>query len=274
MPLFQVDEAKCARDGACVAVCPAGLLEFAPGQEVPTPIAQAEAFCIHCGHCVAVCPAGALNHRAMRAEDCPPISSELPLSPNMIEQVLRANRSIRSYTQEPADRETLQRLLALAAHAPSGHNRQPVHWLVVERRWEVVRLCGLVVDWMQSLIDEGSPMVEAMHLDRVVAAWHQGRDVVCRGAPQVIVAHAPKQEPTAQSACTIALTYLDLAAPSFGLGTCWAGFFNAAALFWPPMQEALGLPPAHLTYGAMMIGHQNVHYQRLPLRRPPRITWR
>ena len=274
MPLFQVDPNKCLQDGACVDACPARLLEFKDGQDVPSPIPEAEEYCISCGHCVAVCPAGALDHRAMRAEDCPPIRSDLPMSRDMVEQFLRANRSIRSYTDQPADPATLRQLISIASYAPSGHNRQPVHWLVVQARAEVVRYCQLVVDWMQSMIDQGSGLARDMHLQRVVEAWHEGQDVICRNAPQVIVAHAPKQEPTATAACTIALTYLDLAAPSFGLGTCWAGFFNAAALFWPAMHEALDLPPEHITYGAMMIGQPDVRYHRLPLRSAPRISWR
>jgi nitroreductase len=36
-------------------------------------------------------------------------------------------------------------------------------------------------------------------------------------------------------ACAIALTYLELATYSLGLGACWAGYFSAAAAFYPPM---------------------------------------
>ena len=90
----------------------------------------------------------------------------------------------------------------------------------------------------------------------------------------MIVAHAYKNDRSAPAACTIALTFLDLAAMSFGLGACWAGYFNAAANFWPPMQKALSLPEGHISFGAMMVGHPRFQYQRLPLRNEPKITWR
>jgi nitroreductase len=111
-------------------------------------------------------------------------------------------------------------------------------------------------------------------MDRVVAVWETGVERICRGAPHVVVAHAPEDERSAQSASTIALTYVELAAPSFGLGACWAGYFNAAANFWPPMKEALSLPDGHVSFGAMMVGHPKYKYQRLPTRNAARISWR
>ena len=72
----------------------------------------------------------------------------------------------------------------------------------------------------------------------------------------------------------IALTYLELAATSMGLGCCWAGYFNAAAASFPPLIEALALPEGHQSYGAMMIGFPQYQYQRLPARNEPAITWR
>jgi nitroreductase len=53
---------------------------------------------------------------------------------------------------------------------------------------------------------------------------------------------------------TIALTYLELAAPAFGLGTCWGGFLNAAANAWSPVQKTLALPEGNTSYGVMMVG--------------------
>jgi nitroreductase len=74
--------------------------------------------------------------------------------------------------------------------------------------------------------------------------------------------------------CTIALTYLELAAPSFGLGACWAGYFMAAARHWRPLQEALPLSEGHIVYGAMMVGYPRYRYYRLPLRNEAQVTWR
>jgi nitroreductase len=90
----------------------------------------------------------------------------------------------------------------------------------------------------------------------------------------LIITHAEKENRMAPTTCTIALTYLELAATSMGLGGCWAGYFNAAATLFPPMMKALGLPEGHQCYGAMMVGYSKFNYHRLPTRNTPEILWR
>jgi len=273
MSLFIVDEKKCKRDGACVAECPVGIIELKDHDSVPTPAKGAGELCVHCGHCVAVCRQGALSHVSLTPEQCPPVGNEWPLSREGVEHFLRARRSIRTYKDKPVDRNVLGKLIDIARFAPSGHNSQPVNWLVIYDKDKVRHLAGLVVDWMGNLLEKQPLMAKAMHMDLIVDYWKAGMDAVCRSAPHLIVTHAPKDEPTAPAACTIALTYLDLAAPSFDLGTCWAGFFNVAATVWPPLQESLRLPEGHINFGAMMVGYPKYKYYRLPLRNEANVTW-
>lgn len=274
MSLFVVDQEKCKQDGLCVAECPMRIIQLEDEKSVPTPTDDADELCIGCGHCVAICPHGAMSHRSMTPEQCPPVRRDYLLNPEQVEHFLRARRSIRTYEDQPVEREILTKLIDIARYAPSGHNIQPVRWLVIYNTKEVRRLAGLVIDWMRDLLKKEVPIAKKLHMDRVVAAWESGVERICRGAPHVIVAHAPREDRTAPAACTIALTYLELAAPSFGLGACWAGYFNAAANMWPPMQEALDLTKGHISFGAMMVGYPKYKYQRLPLRNEARITWR
>ena len=149
-----------------------------------------------------------------------------------------------------------------------------MRWLVVQGPEDVLHLAGQVAEWMRHLVDEQSPMAAAMHLDLVVEAWDKGHDRICRSAPHLIVAHGAKADRTAPPAATIALSYLELAAASMGLGACWAGYFTMAANLWPPLKETLALPEGHVPLGAMLVGRPKYRYQRLPLRNPPEIVWR
>lgn len=273
MTLFQVDPEKCRRDGFCLAVCPGGLLEMKDQDSPPTPIEGAEELCIDCGHCVAVCPHGALSQRSMTPEDCPPIKKELNISAEQAEQFLRARRSIRVYRDERVPRSELEELLHLASHAPSGRNARPLSWLVIETPAEVLRLAGLVVDWMKSMTEIQPDLARERHFDRFIERWEKGQDRICRGAPHVLVVHAPESDVLAPTAADIALSYLELFAFSRGLGACWGGYFNIAANFHPPMTEALDLPDGHRAMGAMMIGYPDCRYFRLPRRNPPTTTW-
>jgi len=274
MELFSIDRDKCKRDGHCVAECPVAIIEMKGKESFPSPVDGAAELCINCGHCVSVCPHGAISLNTMKPEDCPPVRKDLLLTPEQAEHFLRARRSIRTYRDEPVDQATLTRLIDIARYAPSGHNFQPVHWLIIDGRNEMKKLASIVIDWMRVMIADHPEVAEPMHFDRAVKVWENGQDRILRDAHHLIVAHGQTAFPPAQAACIIALTYLELAAFSLGLGACWAGYFNAAANVYPPMQQALALPQGHQTFGAMMVGYPKFQYHRLPLRNEARITWK
>ena len=273
MTLFDVNQETCNRDGICAAECPMKIIDMKT-TGWPKPVNGAEALCIHCGHCVAVCPTGALTHRELSPEDCLPVNSEWLLTPEQTEHFLRYRRSIRNYKSKPVDKTVIERLIRIARYAPSGHNRQPVRWQVVYQADDVRRLSGLVIDWMRFMMDKHPKLAKMMHFDLVTAAWDLGVDTVSRNAPHLVLTHAEAADISAQSACTIALTYFELAAPAFGVGTCWNGFFNAAAMQWQPLKEALALEKGEANFGAMMVGFPRFAYHRMPERNEPAIRWR
>ncbi len=272
MALFEINKTTCNRDGLCAAVCPAKIIEFSPGN-IPVPVSDAMELCISCGHCVAVCPTGSLTHIRMAPEQCPEIHPEYQLSPAYCEHFLRSRRSIRVYRDKPVPRSELRRLIEIASYAPSGHNLQSRQWRVIDNRDQLHRLSGIVIDWMRWMMENQPDIASMLHMDRTVHGWEAGLDVILRGAPALIVAHAKKNDRTAPNACVIALAYLELFAVSLGMGTCWAGYFQAASLGFPPLIQALALPANHQCYGAVMVGYPKFSYRRMPLRNPPAVTW-
>ncbi len=273
MGLFVVDEKTCTRCGICGEACPAKIIAFRDQESVPIPLDGAEKFCLVCGHCVAICPPGALAHRRMSPAQCPPLQKDWLLSPERAGHFLRSRRSVRVYREQSVDRDTLAKLVEIASYAPTGHNSQTVNWLIISAPEDVQEMAGLVVDWMRWIIQESPQLAREMHLERIVTAWEKGIDRICRSAPHVIVAHAAKDDRFAPNSCPIALSYLELAAPTLGLGTCWGGYFTAAAGRWRPLQEALGLPEGHKCFGAVLAGYPKYEYHRLPLRQKPSVTW-
>lgn len=273
MNFIEVNQQTCNKDGLCSAVCPAKLINFTKG-EYPAPIAEAEELCIRCGHCVAVCQTSSLLHAEVPLADCPQVRPELFLSAEQSGQFLRSRRSIRNYRDEVVPRETLQKLIETARYAPTGHNSQTVEWLVLSDRDELNSLAQIVGQWMRWMLANMKELALSLHIDKALERLEAGEDVVLRGAPVLVVAHAAKEDRMAQTSCTIALTYLELAATGMELGGCWAGYFNAAVSTFPPMRQALGLPDGHQCCGAMMIGYPKFRYHRMPKRKAPPITWR
>jgi NAD-dependent dihydropyrimidine dehydrogenase PreA subunit len=207
-----------------VAECPASAIELNRGSATPSPVEGADGRCLTCGHCVAVCPQGALSLDTMPVEACPPVRSDMALTPEHAEHFLRSRRSIRSFRREKIERDTLSRLIDVARYAPTGTNSQQVRWLVIDSPEGVRELAGMTVDLLRHMIETNDPMARTYGLSGWVAAWEAGADPILRKASALVVVHAPSEYFLAQVDCAIALTYLDLAAPSFGHGTCWAGF--------------------------------------------------
>ena len=274
MSTLTFDDAKCTRCGICVLECPPRIIEIKEPEVLPSVVPGQEDRCITCGHCVSVCPVEAVSLNSMAPADCDLVNRALLPTAEQMEHLLKSRRSIRVYQDKPVPRETLSKLIDMVRYAPSGHNVQPLHWMIVEDRVEMRRLAALVIEWM-NLINKKSPKLsEQFHFDIFVNAWQHGEDRVLRGAPHVIVAHAPKETGLGQETAAIALAHLELAAYSMGLGTCWAGYLMLAATTFPALINELGLPGGHRCFGAMMVGYPKHRFKRIPLRNQPSILWR
>ena len=105
-----------------------------------------------------------------------------------------------------------------------------------------------------------------------LAGEASGSQPILRKAPALIVAYGADDDPMVQASSIIALTTLELAALSFGLGACWAGFLHHAARSSYEVATALGLPPGHRMCGGLMIGYPEFEYSRIPVRNPARVT--
>lgn len=271
-----IDQEKCNKDGICVSECPERAIEM--GEDgYPKATAVGEQQCINCGHCVAFCPTGAFSLATMKPEDCDPVPEGVSTSIEEVDALVRNRRSIRTYKKKTVPKDVLEKLIGMACYAPTAKNLEPVHWAVIYDPEEVQRFGGMVIDWMRAMRSGDIKSIFPNKLLELIISDAEARnDWICRGAPHIVVAHGPNDLPLPASptACTIALTTLEMAAPVFALGACWAGYFNAAINHYPPMLEALDIPGNHDCHGAMMLGYPVYSAKRIPVRKKARITWR
>jgi len=249
------------------------IIERSGAEAVPTPTVLADELCLHCGHCVAVCPHDAFALGDMHPEQCSPVNKDLMVTPEKLEYLMRARRSVRNFRDKALTREQISRLIDIARYAPTGSNMQTPEWSVVYCPDKVKEVSSLTIEWMQHFLAEQPTMAEELGVQSIVKRWEEDDDVICWQAPCVIVVHAPRNLGTAPVDASIALTYLELAAFSQGLGACWAGYLDFAINAWRPLREALSLPEGHDSLGAMMIGYPKFSYHRLPLRNDAQVAW-
>lgn len=272
MPAIIIDKEKCRKDKLCIAECPMKIITL--GDEgFPVTALDAVDSCIGCGHCIAICPHGALSLPAVKAHDCDSIHPEWNPGIDIVEHYFKARRSIRRFKNDPVEREKLSKLIEIAAYAPTGHNSRTVEYIVYTKKEKINELIQHVIDWMKDMLANSPDVAKNMHFDMITKAWEAGIDVVTHDAPVLIFAHGNKSNPNTSTSCIIALSHVELIAPSLGLGCCWAGYVTWCALVYRPLREALHLPEKNAVYGTMMVGYPKVKYYRIPKRSSP-IEWR
>lgn len=290
-----VDQERCTRCGICIQVCPqfqgwntrsampstqcsirkqmepTGFTDTTGDTPFPQVLEKIAPNCIKCGHCEVFCPAGALKLNLTPDEKCSEKIGAEEIPPDHMGIYLKSRRSIRNFSLQKVEKEKIEQILDIARYAASGCNSQPVQWLVVHDKDMVQRLAGLTIDWMSYLCVNKDPMSAV--LLSLKAAWDHGIDPVCWNAPHILIAHIPEKHPSALIDSIIALTHFDIAAPAFGVGTCWSGLLTYAAQSWKPLQEMLALPQEHVISYVMVFGYPQYKTYCIPRRNPLKVVW-
>ena len=260
----------CSRCGICAEVCPSGIIRVSEaGPEMSAPKA-----CIRCGHCVAVCPHGAMDNSRNPLATQPAVIRFPVLTEEDAEQFLRSRRSIRAYKPEPVSRKKLSKLMNIARFAQTGGNSQGISYLVISGADQMKQITETVIDWLEEQVRKEVDW--SMRYAGMAKIYRQtGYDVVLRSAPHLIIALASAKNPMGRDNARFALTYAELFAPAIGLGSCWAGFFEMAALSgYEPLLALLGIPEGKNVVSAIMVGEPKYRYYRLADRNPLDVVWR
>lgn len=271
MPSILVNGDLCTRCGICSRACAMGVISPPDENTLPRVQEARAGFCIECGHCEAYCPTQALLLNIRPDEKVPLPAGAGTIDPDALAYYLKKRRSVRLFTKDPVPRETILEVLDIARYAASGGNGQPVEWIVVHDAAKVRKIAALTIAWMKTLVNSSHPM--SGYIPVLIGAWESGSDVVCRGAPHLLVAHIPEDNPIAQTDAIIALTHFDIAAPAYGIGTCWAGFVAMAAASYAPLREELGIPAGRKSAYAMMFGSPQLKVYGIPRRAPLKVAW-
>jgi nitroreductase/NAD-dependent dihydropyrimidine dehydrogenase PreA subunit len=264
MGIITVNEEKCIKCEQCIKSCPANVLKM--GKKVPEEVENAT--CIACGHCVAICPSDAIDNKKTPLEDQVDAKDFAKLNAEEAENFLRARRSIRNYKDKSVSREELTKLVDIARFAPTGSNSQGISFIVVEDKRLVEKATELTIDMI-----EKSPLKDA--LKGLIKNYREcGVDSILRGAPNLIITTADKDFSGGRGNSISCLTYLELFAPSLGLGTCWAGFFEyCASLKDSPLLELFNIPEGKTITAAVMVGYPKYSYKKIVDRNPLEVTY-
>lgn len=271
MPQIIIDQTRCNKCNICSKVCVTEIIQKADEVRFPSIDESKSSYCIKCGHCESFCAQKALTLDYMIEEK---VDADLEglVSQSNLSLYLKKRRSIRNFTKKSIDKELLSQLIDVARYAASGGNQQPVKWHIIYDSARVQQIAKLTIDWMRTIQNTSHPL--ASYVESLIINWDNGRDRICNNAPHLIFAHTPDLGPYYNPTdALIALTHIDIAAPAFGLGTCWAGFVMLALYNYKPLLEAVGLPEGRRAACPLMIGYSSYKIVSIPRRAPVDITW-
>lgn len=104
-------------------------------------------------------------------------------------------------------------------------------------------------------------------------AFERGEDPICRHAPHLVVAAVPEENPFGVADSIIALSWFELVAYSYGIGTCWAGGVKQGAEESEALRELLGIQKGHTCGYIMMFGYPEFTFPQIPPRKTAKVEW-
>jgi ferredoxin/nitroreductase len=267
---FTIDRDLCIQCGACVADCPFHIIELTG--EVPTLNPTRVHHCIRCQHCLAVCPTGALSICGINPEHSMPLPESLPSGPQTT-ALIRGRRSVRHYLPEPLDPDVVDTMLRTAAHAPTGKNNRQCLFTVIEDRETMDSFRREVMEGLRRAVVEKQLSEGLGYFRHVVTAWDQGRDIIFRNAPHLLIVSAPQSSTTPDADLLIAMSYFELLAASMGIGTLWNAMIRwAFSVIKDDMYQRLSIPDDHVKGYTLLFGRPAVHYHRTVQRNDAQIN--
>lgn len=185
-------------------------------------------------------------------------------------QAIRTRRAIRSYRPDPVDKATLTELIGLAVCAPSGLNRQPWSFAVIEGRDHLASLeTAARAAWLDDeAVLASQPPAVAQHVKELMEAGFP----IFHGAPAAVLLLVPRGDQMALIDTAFAGQTLMLAAQGMGLATCPVALANAY-LNLPSARADLGLPDDVEVMLTILIGTADGPWPDMPARQDPTIHW-
>ena len=168
---------------------------------------------------------------------------------NEVIRSIQNRRSIRKYQPRQVEKDKLDIILEAAKYAPSGHNEQPWHFLVIRNR--------TVIDDLEVRVREA--MAEC-GIARVEKLGRSSEYRVFFDAPTVVIVsgdennHDPQNHLVPFADCCAAIENMLLAAHSLDIGSCWVGF--VWYLFrYPERMKDIPIPAGFRPYYAVCLGY-------------------
>ena len=203
---------------------------------------------------------------------------------NPVIETIKSRRSVRSYKQTPVPKELIEAIIDAGNWAPTGNNRQPWRFVVVEKGDFRERLIHVAAPIQRRVIDSWMSTEDGFLREYFVdffpkcLGWprqsyedtmRQARDLedgVYWGAPVAIFVIGTSGRESA-----LVCENMMLAAQSLGLGTCIVGF-GTLVTEDEEVVEAFRLQGNEKIHDCVVVGYPEI-VPGPPNKRDPEVIW-
>lgn len=260
MPITGIDYDKCNSCRMCIKECPRRFLIDESNDRVF--FEDIDDTCNLCGHCIAICPEDAILYEGF-GDDTFTFNGieklETIVPYESLYKFIRAHRSIRHFKKKEVPQETLKKVLDLMQYAPTAGNLRYEKYIVISDRDKLKSISDAVIETLLQ-----NPGMKDIYEESFDFLKRNFEIPVFYDAPHVIFISSLLDMPVTDHNIGIIITYGRLAAQSLGLGTCWIGWAQIAALENKKVMKLAGIRGKHM--GAFTIGYPNIFYKRCPPR--------
>ena len=274
--MIKIDQEKCIGCGACVEDC------FTRDIVIEDDKAKSlNQTCIKCGHCIAICPVNAVSISDYDMSEVKEYeAASFDIEPEKLLNFIKFRRSVRQFKDQPIEKEKLEAIIEAGRFTPTGGNRQPVSFVVVQD--ELSELTGLALESLndlgkQLLTDkENTPPLIAYYAKRWLQMYEgyqanpeKPTDLFFNAqAVTIVISESPIDG-------GLAATSMELMTHAQGLGMFYSGFFVRAAANSEKLRRFLGIKDnTKQVIACQVVGYPKVTYQRTVPRKKPEVSWR
>lgn len=262
---LKIDKDKCTKCGICTHICwTHAMVKDAEGYPVMNQVDLSDTWhsCWACQRCMAVCPTGALSICGKDPEDSVPASAKP--APEEVDALVLNRRTCRDYKDEDVEQEVLDHILKMAGTAPSGGCNQEVEFTVFSNKESFAKFKIWCWNKVCEKAEQGIYPGRFSELDfkLVKKGMDKGKDNVFRGAPNLLIIHAPTDKGDWETDCAISMSYAELLMNAYDLGTVVASFLWASMNTIPEVKEKLGIPADHYVGCPLLFGKPSIPFPR------------
>ncbi len=283
-----IDAKRCTGCGLCAKLCPRYVFKLEDNTATYANIPGA--FCNLCGHCISACPADALIDPVHPEPEPPQGGTESIPSPEVLQHLFRSRRSVRMFRPDPIPMDVLDKILEAGRYTATGGNQQNIRYTVIPAPEQVARLRDRTVPVIMKTFERFENRAYFALASLIMGKQNaqiprnyipllrlyqkkreMGDDRLFYHAAAIILVHTEKWALGGDFASSAALYNCSLMAHVLGIGCCFNAFLQISINQSSKVKDWLDIPKHHRCHGAMILGYQDIKFNRLVTRNQPNV---